>query len=116
MNDAYDSLLADKQGRNLHRMNVGITALIIGVGVCLMLGLFTRLAAVGGILFLCSVIAAQPPWIAAAAGPGPDPFLNQLVEIAGLLVLFTAGAGRWAGLDYFLRALTGRCCGRKESV
>jgi uncharacterized membrane protein YphA (DoxX/SURF4 family) len=115
VNDAYDSLLADKQGRNLHRMNVAITALIIGVGACLMLGLFTRLAAVGGLLFLCSVIAAQPPWVAAPAGP-IDPFLYQLVEIAGLLVLFASGAGRWAGLDYFLRALTGRCCGRKESV
>jgi len=115
VNDAYDSLLADKQGRSLHRMNVAITGLIIGVGVCLMLGLFTRLAAVGGLVFLGSVIAAQPPWIVSPAGP-IDPFLYQLVEIAGLLVLFASRAGQWAGLDYFIRALTRRCCGRKESV
>jgi uncharacterized membrane protein YphA (DoxX/SURF4 family) len=112
VNDKYDELLADKQGRDLYRMNVAITALIIGVGVCLMLGLFTRLAALGGLLFLCSVIAVQPPWIAGPPAGPIDPFLYQLVEIAGLLVLFAAGAGRWAGLDFFFR----RCCGRKESV
>jgi uncharacterized membrane protein YphA (DoxX/SURF4 family) len=111
VNDAYDTLLADKAGRNLHRMNWAITGLIIGVGVCLMLGLFTRLAAFGGILFLVSAIALQPPWLAEPVGP-IDPFYYQLVEIAALLVLFASRAGLWAGLDFFIRALTSRCCGR----
>lgn len=115
VSDAYDSILADKQGRDLYRMNVGITALVIGVGVCLMLGLFTRLAAAGGILFLTLVIAAQPPWLATPPGP-IDPFLYQLVEIAGLLVLFASRAGHWAGLDFFIGLLTGSSRGRKESV
>ncbi|HEX6962038.1 MAG TPA: DoxX family protein, partial [Lacipirellula sp.] len=109
--ESYDTLPADNQARSLHWMNIAITSLVIGVGVLLMLGLFTRLAAAGGILFLVSVLAAQPPWIAAPAGP-IDPSYYQLVEIAGLMVLFASRAGRWAGLDYFISALTRRCCGR----
>lgn len=105
----YGATLADKKDVQLHRLNVAVTALIIGVGVCLMLGLLTRLAALGGIAFLASVVATQPPWI---AGADTSVFYYQLVEIAGLLVLFASAAGRWAGLDYFFR----RCCGRKESV
>lgn len=103
----YDATLADKKDVQLHRLNKGVTGLIIGVGVCLMLGLLTRLAALGGIAFLASVIATQPPWI---AGADTTVFYYQLVEIAGLLVLLVSGAGRWAGLDYFFR----RCCGSKE--
>ena len=41
---------------------------------------------------------------------------KQLVEIAALAVLFAAAAGQYAGLDYFIRLFTGKCCGRKESV
>jgi uncharacterized membrane protein YphA (DoxX/SURF4 family) len=109
----YDALLADAQDVQLHRLNLAVTGLIIGVGVCLVLGLFTRLAALGGALFLISVIATQPPWV---PGAMTDVFYYQLVEIAGLAVLFASSAGRWAGLDFFLHALFGRCCGRKESV
>jgi hypothetical protein len=31
-----------------------------------------------------------------------------MVEIAALAVLLASGAGRWAGLDFFLRALWAR--------
>jgi uncharacterized membrane protein YphA (DoxX/SURF4 family) len=100
--EQYDTLLADSKDRQLYRMNVAVTCLIIGVGVCLMLGLFTRLAALGGMLFLISVIATQPPWI-----PGADTtvFYYQLVEIAAFIVLFASRAGQWAGLDFIIRAL-----------
>ena len=104
----YDSALADKKDRQLYRLNLAVTGTIIGVGVCLMLGLFTRLASVLGIVFLGSVIATQPPWI---VGADTTVFYYQLVEIAGLLVLFASAAGRWAGLDFFIR----KCCGCKES-
>jgi uncharacterized membrane protein YphA (DoxX/SURF4 family) len=106
----YDTI-ADPKERELHRLNVAVTCLLIGVGACLMLGLFTRLAALGGIAFLTMVVAAQPPWVA-----GAEPTYYQLVEIAGLLVLLSAGAGRWLGLDFILRALFRRCCGRTGTV
>lgn len=111
--EAVDAALADASAQKLHRMNVVVTAVIIGTGVCLMLGLFTRLASVAGMLFLISVIATQPPWV---TGANTTVFYYQTVEIAALLVLFVSAAGRWAGLDYFIRLFTGKCCGRKESV
>jgi uncharacterized membrane protein YphA (DoxX/SURF4 family) len=77
-----------------------VTAVIIGVGVCLLLGFFTRLAAIVGALFLLGVICSQPFWIAESIAT-----INQCIEFAGLLVLAGTGAGRWIGLDYLTYAL-----------
>lgn len=99
----------DANERKLHRINVAVTCLIIGVGACLLLGLFTRVAAIGGIVFLAMVVASQWP-----GTPGAQPTYNQIVEIAALVVLFAAGAGRWFGLDFFLRTLCSKWCGRRE--
>ncbi|MGD9633014.1 MAG: DoxX family protein [Pirellulales bacterium] len=85
---------------SLQRVNMGATILTLGVGVCLLLGMFTRTASIVGALFLLSVIATQPPWVATA-----EPTINQTVELAGLLVLAGTGAGRWLGLDFFSWAL-----------
>jgi uncharacterized membrane protein YphA (DoxX/SURF4 family) len=103
--DAANDALGDAKERRLHRLNVGVTCLIIGVGACLLLGLFTRLAALGGIVFLCMVIATQLPW---EPGANTEFLYYQLIEIGALVVLLAAGAGRWAGLDFFLRALWAR--------
>lgn len=81
-------------------VNLGTTVLTLGVGLCLLLGLFTRTAAIAGAVFLLSVIATQPPWVTTA-----EPTINQTVELAGLLVLAGTGAGRWLGLDFFSWAL-----------
>lgn len=105
MAEAVNEALGDAASQRLHRNNVAITCLIIGVGACLLLGLFTRLAALGGIAFLCMVIATQPPWVPGAI---TTVFYYQMVEIAALAVLLASGAGRWAGLDFFLRALWAR--------
>lgn len=100
--ESVDAALADPKQRQIDRMNVAVTAVIIGTGVCLMLGLLTRLAAMCGIGFLLTVLATQPPWV---AGAQTMVLYYQLVEIAALMVLFASGAGRWAGLDFFFRAL-----------
>ncbi len=70
------------------------------VGVLILLGLFVRPAGIVAALFLLSVIAAQPPWVAGAA-----PTYNQFIELFAVLVLVATGAGRFAGLDFFLTAL-----------
>lgn len=88
-------------------MNKLVTGVIIGVGVCLFLGLFTRLASVAGCVFLLTVMATQPPWVAGASNPN---FYYQVVELAALLVMIATSAGRFGGLDYFLS----RCCGGKK--
>lgn len=103
-----NAALADVGETRLARTNLIVTCVVIGVGVLLMLGLFTRLASVAGIAFLLSVIATQPPWV-----PGANTlvFYYQTVEIAALVVLFATAAGRWAGLDFFMHAAA-RCCRR----
>ena len=70
------------------------------VGVLLLTGLFTRLAALAGGAFLIMVMATQPPWI-----PGTIPIHSQLIEAFGLMVLAGTGSGRFAGLDFFLDLL-----------
>lgn len=98
--EAMDGALTSPENARLNWVNLIATVLTIGVGICLLLGFFTRLASLAGALFLFSIIATQPPWLATA-----EPTIYQTVELAGLLVLTGTGAGRWLGLDYFSWAL-----------
>jgi uncharacterized membrane protein YphA (DoxX/SURF4 family) len=75
------------------------------VGVCLILGLFTRPAALCAALFLGSICVSQWPLAAGAA-----PIYNQAVEALALLVLAAVGAGRFLGLDWFFGGLRAMCC------
>lgn len=100
-----DGAVTDPGEQWLARQNVLLTVLIISVGVCLLLGLFTRVAAVAGALFLLSVMLSQPPWV---AGANTMFFYYQLVEFAALLFLAAVGAGRWAGLDFIIQGLWAR--------
>jgi uncharacterized membrane protein YphA (DoxX/SURF4 family) len=102
---AIDKALTNPGEARLAKINLAVTCLVTGIGVCLLLGLFTRLASFAGILFLTSVILSQPPWT-----PGAElmVFYYQLVEIAALLVLAMSDAGRFAGLDFFIRAMFGK--------
>jgi uncharacterized membrane protein YphA (DoxX/SURF4 family) len=87
----------------------GLTA----IGICLMLGLCTRLAALGGAAFLVFVLMVQPPW-PTIYPPAPEVVGHALlvdknfVELVGLLVLAAAGAGQWAGLDVFIYRWIGK--------
>jgi uncharacterized membrane protein YphA (DoxX/SURF4 family) len=100
---ALDDALADPGQKRLDFVNVVVTCLTIGVGVCLLLGLFTRLASIVGALFLLGVILSQPPWVYGATDT-----IEHVIEFAGLLVLAGTGAGRWLGLDFFSYALFNR--------
>lgn len=105
-----EAAVTDPKARQLRWMNLAVAGVTIGVGVCLLLGLFTRLASAAGALFLLSVMATQPPWV-----PGADTtvFYYQLVELAAFVLLGVAAAGRVAGLDFYLHRLWVRCCGAK---
>ena len=109
--ETRDALVTSAE-RNLDRMNVAVTCLTIGVGLCLLTGLFTRVASLAGAGFLLSVMATQPPWV---PGAYTDYFYYQLVEFAALLFLAASGAGRVAGLDYFLDALWSKLRGTKRT-
>ena len=114
INDVLGKLDPEQQERVLaalddsptSKIDTWVTYLHIGIGVCLIVGLFTRLSALAGGLFLCSVVASQPFWVAGAA-----PTYYQWVELFACFVLATTHAGKWGGLDYFLHAMVSKCCG-----
>ncbi len=70
------------------------------IGVLLILGLFTPVAALAGAGFLGSVFISQYPPV---TGLGSS---YQLIEAMACLVLAGTGAGRFAGLDFFAHAFT----------
>ena len=75
------------------------------IGACLVIGIFTKFNAVGGVFFLLSVVASQPFWLPAAQAT-----YDQWVEIAGLLVLASMPLGAWAGIDAFLMPILKKYC------
>lgn len=68
------------------------------IGACLVLGLLVKFNAVGGALFLTTVVASQPFWV-----PGAQATYDQWVEMAALVAIASLPAGGWSGLDYFLQ-------------
>jgi uncharacterized membrane protein YphA (DoxX/SURF4 family) len=85
---------------------------LAAIGLCLLLGLFTRTACVGGAALLLLFYLAAPalPWL-------PDPpraegyyvFVNKnIIEMLALLTLATTRSGWWAGLDGLLSFVTKR--------
>ncbi|MDG2221497.1 MAG: DoxX family protein [Rubripirellula sp.] len=78
----------------------------MAIGLCLLLGLFTPVAALAAAGFLGSVFLSQYP---PASGPGSTYY--QLIECMACLVLAGTGAGRLAGLDYFLHLIVRKTWG-----
>ena len=86
----------------------GLTA----VGLCLMLGLFTPLAALGGAAYLLSFYLSMPPWPGLPEGPnleGHYRYVNKnLIEMLACLVLASTPNGLWVGVDALLFGWIGR--------
>jgi thiosulfate dehydrogenase [quinone] large subunit len=82
------------------------------VGVCLILGLFTRLASLAGIGFILLFYLCNPPFIGyfySIPTEGSYLIVNKnLVEVCALVVIFATGSGRFAGLDRILHGLFAR--------
>ena len=72
------------------------------IGGCLVSGFLSRFAAISAGLFLFTVIASQPPWIAGYSTIG-----YQVVMLIGCLLLAVTPSGRWCGIDYFLPTMGG---------
>jgi uncharacterized membrane protein YphA (DoxX/SURF4 family) len=87
----------DDKAAELAMVDKVITWLTLGVGACLIVGLFVPLAGFVGAIFLAAVISTQPPWVG-----GAQETYYQFIEMFSLLVLACTCAGRWAGLDYFI--------------
>ncbi len=96
------------QWDRIEQINFAVTYALTAIGLCLILGLFTRPAALGGALFMCFVVMTQPAWPTIYP---PDPpivghalLINKdFIEMVALLLIAASGAGRWGGLDFFRR-------------
>ncbi len=89
------------------QINFAVTYGLTAIGLCLMLGLFTPLAALGGAAFMAFVVATQPSWptIYPPAPPvvGHALLINKdFIEMVALLVVASTAVGRWGGLDFFV--------------
>jgi len=82
------------------------------VGVLLILGLFTRLASLGGIGFILLFYLCNPPFVGyfySIPTEGSYLIVNKnLVELGALVVILVTGSGRFAGLDGIVHARFGR--------
>jgi uncharacterized membrane protein YphA (DoxX/SURF4 family) len=67
----------------------------MAIGILLIIGLLTRVAALAAAGFLFSVVLSQFPGF-----DGTAPTYFQAVEALACLVLFSTDAGRYAGLDF----------------
>lgn len=82
------------------------------VGVLLILGLFTRLAAIGGIGFVLLFYLCNPPFVGyfySIPTEGSYLIVNKnLVEVCALAVIGLTRSGLFAGLDRILHGLFAR--------
>lgn len=76
------------------------------IGVCLMIGFLTPVAALAAAGFLGSVFLSRYP-----PEPGPLSSFYQLIEGTACLVLAGTGAGRFAGVDFFLHLIVRKVWG-----
>jgi uncharacterized membrane protein YphA (DoxX/SURF4 family) len=80
---------------------VGLTVL----GALVIVGLFTRLAAVTAAFMLFIFYLVMPPWpgVPAIAGPEHSFIVNKnLIEVVALIAIATTASGIWFGLDGIL--------------
>lgn len=78
------------------------------IGLLLIAGLFTRLAAVAGAGLLTLFYLAAPPWPGVPEVPGPEHNLivnKVFLEALTLMVFAFLPTGRWFGIDALLAAL-----------
>lgn len=97
----------------IEQINFAVTYGLTAIGLCLVLGLCTRLAAIGGGMFMFFVVLTQPAWPLIYP---PDPpvvghalLVNKdFVEMLALFTVATTAVGRWGGLDFFVWNYLGR--------
>jgi len=91
---------------------------LTSIGFCLLLGLFTPAAALGGATYLLSFYLSMPPWPGLPEGitEGHYRYVNKnLVELIALLALAATPNGLWIGLDALLFGWIGRNEARREA-
>ncbi|MDA0283593.1 MAG: DoxX family protein [Planctomycetota bacterium] len=88
-------------------------------GAMLLLGLGTRIAAVGAAVMLFNFYMAMPPWPGVPAAPGPEHsyVINKnLIEVIALFGIALMPTGSWFGVDALLARCCSGCCKRRSEA
>ncbi len=97
---------------DMQRLNSLVMYGMLACGLCLMLGLFTPLAALGAAGFLAMFYFSMPPWPGLPPNPqaeGNYLYVNKnLIEMFACLVIAATPSGLWVGLDALLFGWIGR--------
>jgi uncharacterized membrane protein YphA (DoxX/SURF4 family) len=106
-------ILQYKSTTRTELQDLGMMFGLVAIGACLILGLFTRLAALGAVSFLAMFYLSMPPWpgVPEVAGMAEGHYLfvnKNLIELVACLTLASSRVGRWFGLDAFLGFLCER--------
>jgi len=86
------------------------------LGILLIVGLFSRLAALAGAALMILFYLPMPPWPGVPEAPGPEHslFVNKnLIEAFALLVIASLPTGKWLGLDALVAKFFARSAPQK---
>ncbi len=90
------------ENTKMHQTNMLTIVSLTILGVMLIIGLGTRIAAIGAAVMLLSFYLVMPPWPGVPAAPGPEhSFIvnKNLIEVFALLAIAALPTGSWFGLD-----------------
>ena len=95
--------IAPRAWTQLDVINLATTYGLIAIGMCLILGFLTPLAALGAAAFLAMIYLSMPPWPGLPINPKTEGHYyivsKNLIELIALLVIATTPNGHWIGLD-----------------
>lgn len=98
----------ESQVANVNKLTI---VSLTGLGILLLLGLFSRLAAVMGAGMLLNFYMVWPPWPGVPEPPGTEhAFIvnKNMIEIIALLAIAALPTGQWFGVDRIVSALLAR--------
>ncbi len=88
---------------SLDVLNVMTMYGLIAIGLCLIAGFLTPLAALSGAAFLAMIYFSMPPWPGLPPNPKAEGHYlivsKNLIELIALLLIATTPSGHWIGLD-----------------
>jgi len=95
----------------LRQVDLTTMWLLTILGILLIVGLFSRLAALAGAALMVLFYLPMPPWPGVPEAPGPEHslFVNKnLIEALALLAIASLPTGKWLGLDALVAKLFSR--------
>jgi uncharacterized membrane protein YphA (DoxX/SURF4 family) len=101
----------------LRQVDLTTMWLLTALGLLLIVGLFSRLAALAGAALMVLFYLPMPPWPGVPEAPGPEHslFVNKnLIEALALLAIASLPTGKWLGLDALVAKLFSRSAPQKS--